>query len=178
MTTFVVIFPLLLSLQGFSQTPEKSNHPLLDKYYPQKQNADTNTTITADTRPAITQPSPTQLTKPVPAQKIIVPATDTTTIKSTNIHITVPEAKPIIEPTPTTISQPVTQTTSVVQVTDTTAVNKPINIIPVAPISQKIQKQGPARAPYRDTRLGSSSPLYDTYEKNSNGAGSVTSNPK
>lgn len=30
---------------------------------------------------------------------------------------------------------------------------------------------------YRDTRLGSSSPQYDTYQKNDNGAGSVTTNP-
>lgn len=30
---------------------------------------------------------------------------------------------------------------------------------------------------YRDTRLGSSSPLYDTYKKNDNGAGAVTTNP-
>lgn len=31
---------------------------------------------------------------------------------------------------------------------------------------------------YRDTRLGSSSPLYDTYKKNKNGAGAVTTTPK
>jgi len=30
---------------------------------------------------------------------------------------------------------------------------------------------------YRPTRLGSSSPLYDTYKKNDYGAGSVTTNP-
>lgn len=30
---------------------------------------------------------------------------------------------------------------------------------------------------YRDTRLGSSSPLYDTYEKNNFGAGAVTTDP-
>jgi len=30
---------------------------------------------------------------------------------------------------------------------------------------------------YRDTRLGSSSPLYNTYEKNNYGAGAVTTNP-
>lgn len=30
---------------------------------------------------------------------------------------------------------------------------------------------------YRDTRLGSSSPLYNTYKKNDNGAGAVTTNP-
>lgn len=30
---------------------------------------------------------------------------------------------------------------------------------------------------YRDTRLGSSSPLYNTYKKNDKGAGAVTTNP-
>jgi len=30
---------------------------------------------------------------------------------------------------------------------------------------------------YRDTRLGSSSPLYNTYQKNDNGAGAITTNP-
>jgi hypothetical protein len=42
----------------------------------------------------------------------------------------------------------------------------------------KIQDE-PADKPtmYRDTRLGSSSPLYDTYEKNDYGAGAITTNP-
>ena len=31
---------------------------------------------------------------------------------------------------------------------------------------------------YRDTRLGSSSPKYNTYKKNKNGAGAVTTSPK
>lgn len=30
---------------------------------------------------------------------------------------------------------------------------------------------------YRPTRLGSSSPLYNTYRKNDNGAGAITTNP-
>lgn len=30
---------------------------------------------------------------------------------------------------------------------------------------------------YRDTRLGSSSPYYNTYQKNDNGAGAITTNP-
>jgi hypothetical protein len=30
---------------------------------------------------------------------------------------------------------------------------------------------------YRDTRLGSSSPLYNTYQKNAYGAGAITTNP-
>lgn len=32
-------------------------------------------------------------------------------------------------------------------------------------------------ATYHDTRLGSSSPMYNTYRKNDYGAGSVTNNP-
>ena len=31
---------------------------------------------------------------------------------------------------------------------------------------------------YRPTRLGSSSPLYDTYKKNDYGAGAITTNPQ
>jgi hypothetical protein len=42
-------------------------------------------------------------------------------------------------------------------------------------------KSGPANhineATYHDTRLGSSSPMYNTYRKNDYGAGSVTNNP-
>jgi hypothetical protein len=30
---------------------------------------------------------------------------------------------------------------------------------------------------YRDSRLGSSSPMYNTYQKNNNGAGAITTNP-
>lgn len=39
----------------------------------------------------------------------------------------------------------------------------------------QLKKQPPVI--YRDTRLGSSSPLYDTYKKNDYGAGAVTTNP-
>ena len=42
-------------------------------------------------------------------------------------------------------------------------------------------KSGPAspinEATYHDTRLGSSSPMYNTYRKNDYGAGSITNNP-
>lgn len=39
----------------------------------------------------------------------------------------------------------------------------------------QVHFQNPAM--YRDTRLGSSSPLYNTYKKNDYGAGAVTTNP-
>ena len=45
------------------------------------------------------------------------------------------------------------------------------------PVTPAPVQQTPENTIYRDTRLGSSSPLYNTYEKNNNGAGSVTTNP-
>ena len=41
----------------------------------------------------------------------------------------------------------------------------------------KIQDKPASQSIYYDTRLGSSSPLYDTYEKNDYGAGAITTNP-
>ena len=40
-----------------------------------------------------------------------------------------------------------------------------------------IQMNKQPQVMYRDTRLGSSSPLYNSYKKNDNGAGSITTNP-
>ena len=136
--TFVVLF----SLQGFSQTTEKSNHPLLDKYYPQKQNTDTNIAVT------------TQI-KPVPERKP-APAVTTTTI------VPAVTTKPAVTTTPA--------------ITTATTINKPTTVRAQTPV-QKVQTQ-PAPPPYMDTRLGSSTKQYDTWEKNNNGAGSVTTSPK
>jgi hypothetical protein len=65
--------------------------------------------------------------------------------------------------------------------TNLTATTTPLANRASAVISQivpaKAQTQAPS-TPYNDTRLGSSSPLYDTWEKNNNGAGSVTTSPK
>ena len=41
----------------------------------------------------------------------------------------------------------------------------------------EIHLQNQSHVMYRDTRLGSSSPLYNTYKKNDYGAGSITTNP-
>ena len=40
-----------------------------------------------------------------------------------------------------------------------------------------IDYSAPQHQIYRDTRLGSSSPYYNTYEKNDYGAGAITTNP-
>ncbi|MBS1735057.1 MAG: hypothetical protein JSS98_00445 [Bacteroidetes bacterium] len=43
---------------------------------------------------------------------------------------------------------------------------------------RKLPNRPPAKMHiYRDTRLGSSSPMYNTYRKNDNGAGAITTNP-
>lgn len=139
--TFIVLF----SLKGFSQTTEKSKHPLLDKYYPQKQN-DTSTTVTTQT-------------KPIPV------VTNTSAInKAANTTVPLSATKLISETKPASA------------VTDTTAINKPANTIVPVPV-QKV-KISPAAIPYNLNRLGSSTPAYDTWEKNNNGAGSVTTSPK
>ncbi len=41
----------------------------------------------------------------------------------------------------------------------------------------KVQKNQGKNNMYRDTRLGSSSKLYNTYKKNNYGAGAITTNP-
>ena len=43
--------------------------------------------------------------------------------------------------------------------------------------SSLIQNVPVSTSMYRDTRLGSSSPLYNTYKKNDDGAGAITTNP-
>ena len=146
-----VTFVLLFSLQGFSQTIEKSKHPLLDKYYPQIQNTDTSKAVTTQIKPVTeTKPAPALTTTNVPAMTTtIVPAMTSTTV-------------PDVTTTPA--------------MTSTTTISKPTTITAKTPV-QKVQSQ-PAPPPYMDTRLGSSTKQYDTWEKNNNGAGAVTTSPK
>ena len=44
--------------------------------------------------------------------------------------------------------------------------------------TNKIHKAHVKKPIYRDTRLGSSTKKYNTYKKNDNGAGAVTTSPK
>lgn len=68
------------------------------------------------------------------------------------------------------ISAPQTESIKAVSVTNTPSVQANKVVIPT--ISQPVKQN----SPYRDTRLGSSSPEYNTYRTNDNGAGSVTTN--
>ena len=147
-----VTFFVLFSLQGFSQTTEKSNHPLLDKYYPQPK---------------------TDARTPTPPQTIVVPETRPVPAVTDKPAID----KSTITTVPLSETKLISETKPVPAATDSVAINKPVNPAITVPVPKKVQAK-PAAVPYMDTRLGSSSPLYDTWEKNKNGAGSVTTNPK
>jgi len=136
LVTLIVLF----SLQDFAQTTPKSEHPLLDKYYPRPK-ADTPKTVAT---PIKSVPE----TKPAPAV-VTVPAVTA----------------------PAVVTSPAAVVTAPV-------VNKPVTDTTRDPIQKKVQTQPVPGHPYRDTRLGSSTSAYDTYEKNNNGAGSVTTSPK
>jgi hypothetical protein len=153
MIPLLLILTVLFSLQGFSQATEPSEHPLLDKYYPRAQVVDTNKAVG-------TQITSSSQTKPVSAtsistspKRLVVTtvATDTTTRSAETI--------------PSITTKPV--------ITSTTAVNTPTTIARIVPV-----QKAPPSQPYVDTRLGSSTPQYDTWDKNANGAGAVTTSPK
>lgn len=153
MITLLSIFIVLFSLHGFSQATEKSDHPLLDKYYPRAQVIDTNKTVG-------TQISSSTKTKPISA-------TSVNTSPKTLIVTTTPAD------TTTRSVETIPSMTTQSTVTTTTTVNTPATVARDVPV-----QKAPPVLPYRDTRLGSSTPQYDTWQKNANGAGTVTTTPK
>jgi hypothetical protein len=160
-----VIFVILFSLPVFSQSTEPSAHPLLDKYYPQGKAPDTNKTVSTQIKPVNTyQPQASGKTvSPVTAPPTVTavapetPAPGDTTTRSVTI---IPAAG-----TPATIN-------------NTSPLSNPTTVTAVVPAARKVQPQAGTGPPTLDTRLGSSTPQYDTWEKNKNGAGSVTTSPK
>ncbi len=171
---------LLFSLQGFSQTPDKSEHPLLDKYYPQqKKFIDTNKVISAQIKPVTeVKISPAIKTVSAPKLPVINPAVTVAPVvmPAPAEAIATPVVNtPVETTTPSVTNLPAVTTTSAI--TNAPVVNRPVIVIPPNPVQKKVQPQH-KDPPYIDTRLGSSSPLYDTYEKNANGTGSVTTSPK
>lgn len=157
----LVIFVLLFSLQGFSQTAEKSLHPLLDKYYPRPEAIDTNRIVS-------TQIKPVPETKPADAKTI----SSLTASPSLTAPAEITTAADTTTRSVSTVPGMATAT-----LTSTTSVNKPTTVT-VVPVQKKVQTQPAPTSSYTDTRLGSSTKSYDTWEKNSNGAGSVTTSPK
>lgn len=155
-----IIFLAIFSSNGFSQTTEKSAHPLLDKYYPQPKKETPQT------------PVPTPVTTIAPQKPVVAP------VKSPAADLS-----PIEEPTKTvTIIKP-TVDSSNTTIVETNKANFEINnkpaLVPVPAITPKTSAvPPPPESTYNRSRLGSSSPQYNTWEKNSNGAGSVTTHSK
>ena len=176
----LAVFFLSFSLPGFSQDTEKSEHPLLDKYYPQAQKPkpDTNKAITNQIQQVYqVKPAPSASNISSPASKPILTASiipaDTTSEKPA------PSTKIVPAVTNTSaITAPVADITTVSGVTTKPAIIKQDTITVKPTVQPIVQSQRAPKQPYMDTRLGSSTPQYDTWEKNNNGAGSVTTSPK
>ena len=152
-----------------AQTPAKSDHPLLDKYYPDL-NRKKDTLPKPAPMPAVNTPSPTvNATKSiVTPPPFVAPKIQNEVVESKSA--TVKDTSGITPTLRATTSLPATATISEAS-------------LPVAnvPPQQKVQApliSRPEGEMYRPTRLGSSSPQYDTYDKNKKGAGSVTTSPK
>jgi hypothetical protein len=177
--TLIVLF----SLSGFSQASSTSEHPLLDKYYPQKK-ADTNKTVVNEIKPAVIKPEPVAAPPAVKTAPVVVTPSPVKAVPETAPVVKtapVPETVPAIEPpvvTPSPVSAPVSPISTTTAVATTPVINKPAIDTTRIAATQKIQPRPAPEEPYNPSRLGSSSRLYDTYKKNSNGAGSVTTLPK
>ncbi|KAA9037188.1 hypothetical protein FW778_17320 [Ginsengibacter hankyongi] len=176
----LAVFFISFSIQGFSQDTEKSEHPLLDKYYPQAQKPkpDTNKAITNQIQPVYqVKPTPSARNISSPTKKPVLTATiipaDTMSEKPA------PATKIVPAVTNTTaITAPVADVSTVSGPSNKPAINKQDTITAKLPVQRIVQPQRAPTQPYMDTRLGSSTPQYDTWKKNNNGAGSVTTSPK
>jgi hypothetical protein len=171
--SIIIILGIIISNAAFSQDTTETR--LVDKYYPKSENPtpEPENKITPISRNEPLNNSPVQqkpvinnnpISGSVVAQPTQVPDTKTNDINIADPVTTVPETdinpqqqKPVVKNDPI-ISQPtqpsVSHTTPIPAITTTATGHV-----------------------YRDTRLGSSSPQYNTYEKNDYGAGAVTTNP-
>ena len=135
----------------------------MDKYYPQPKSAEPAPVVKA---PA----NPTPVINPVAETKPQATPIDTsTTTQPTTIIQPEKPVAPIAETENIAVKTPDV-------VADTAAIKNTGTVAP-KPVQKTVQSK-PATTPYNPNRLGSSSPLYDTWEKNNNGAGSVTTGSK
>ena len=161
----LMISGVLISFSALSQTTEKSSHPKLDALFPHSK----NTTATSNI-PDSTKPSPTNI------------VTDKSAITSGKItNTTSTPATNIVTDNNTISSEKIPGNNTSTPVTD---VATDSNIKPAGTVTYQTapQQEVPARSAqkgiYNDNRLGSSTEQYNTYEKNDNGAGAVTTRPK
>lgn len=165
----MVFFTMNASAQTPPQTPEKSDHPLLDKYYPD---------LNRKPEP-VAKPTPVPITSTPPptvnaTKNIVTPPP----FAAPKIPMEIVESKPATVKDTSGITPTLRATTSLPATATISEANVPVANVPP---QQKVQPpliSRPEGEIYRPTRLGSSSPQYDTYDKNKKGAGSVTTSPK
>ena len=190
--TPLLLLLVLFSVQGFGQadtTKKKSVSPLLDKYYTRPKE-DTVATKPVNKSTGVQQrtvktPTPV-MQKPIEEKKLTFP----TPIRPA-IAVTPAAAKTEIEPVDSVppviaeaplITAPLSTSTILADtkiakpITDTSKITRPVIAVATnTPVKKSVAKP---EGGFTRPRLGSSSPLYNTYEKNNNGAGSVTTLPK
>ncbi len=170
----------LVSMQAVSQTIDtlKSVHPKMDKYYPQPPKI---RVIYATDSNSVTPTRPVTQVQPAPVMTT-APASQNTVVNSAPEVTPTPPAETEIPPSPAVTSTPVTVEPSNTTVDNSNTVTKPaavtinkppIQAAPTAPTSNYVDPSS-----LFTTRLGSSSPQYDTWKKNDDGAGSVTTHSK
>jgi hypothetical protein len=171
---FGILFTVV-SLESFGQDSTiKSAHPKMDKYYPRPQEAPKiNNEVTTPASPVLpSQQSPAITTQPSTNNTVVSPSPSIVP----NEQVT---EMPSIEAGPAVTSTPVTVQPSDTKLNSSSSVTAPPVVTATAPAPKVTPKpKAPPEPPYMDTRLGSSSPQFYTWEKNNNGAGSVTTSPK
>ena len=159
----LVISGALISFSALSQTTEKSTHPKLDALFPHSQNT-TTTNIPDSKKAPVTNIVTTNNT--IPSMNIpettIAPVTNIATSNNTLPANNIPE-------TTTAPATNIVTGNNIKPASTITFQDKPQEEVQTRPEQKEI---------YRDTRLGSSTKQYDTYEKNDNGTGAVTTRPK
>ncbi len=192
LNTPILLLFVFFSINGFAQadtTKQSSDHPLLDKYYPRPKE-DTvaknpvlkskgvlqkNVIATPKNTP---QPQPIEekrLSFPTPVQRPVIAAApapaqkDSVVIVETETPVTAPMSTGVIVSDSKLATPVFADSAKIAKSVIVTATTTP------PPAKKTTSKIDPG---YQRNRLGSSSPLYNTYEKNAKGAGSVTTMPK
>ena len=160
----IISLSIFFPLAAFSQTTD-SEHPKMDKYYP---------------RPAEEKPVANPVTSAPPVMVNTPSVSNNNKIQPNTVQAPKPAEQPAeapMETAPAVTSTPVTVQTPKLGVNNTTNLEQPATVTQVTPV-QRVVPQSPPSEIYIDTRLGSSSPQYDTWKKNDDGAGSVTTHSK
>lgn len=170
---------IFFSIPGFGQdSASQSAHPKMDKYYPRPQKTqilDNNSETYTPAKPITpASPAPVMTAPPAPNNTVVNPAPVVTPTTPAPVPV-----EPQIETGPAVTSTPVTVEPTNTAVNSPDSVSGPVTVTATVPPPKTIPKpSAPPAPPYIDTRLGSSAPQYDTWEKNNNGAGSVTTQSK